>query len=129
MNGEEGKTEAAGGEWKDGMVKANIRSFGRYMVLVDTIAPQLKPLNLSGSPDMSLKPSIRFRVNDQQSGVRSYEGYIDNHWVLFEYDLKNDLVFYQFDPKRLKRGKYHELELYIIDNKDNIAYYYTEFYW
>ncbi len=129
MNGEEGKTEAAGGEWNDGMVKANIRSFGRYMVLVDTIAPELKPLNLGGSQDMSSKSSIRFRIKDQQSGVKSYEGYIDNHWALFEYDLKNDLVFYQFDPKRLKRGKYHELELYIIDNKDNIAYYYTEFYW
>jgi hypothetical protein len=78
---------------------------------------------------MSAKPSIRFRVKDQQSGIKSYEGYIDNHWVLIEYDLKNDLVFYRFDLKRLERGKNHEMELYIIDNKDNIAYYYTEFYW
>jgi hypothetical protein len=129
LNGEDGHTEAAGGEWKDGMVRAKVRSFGRYTVLVDTLAPELKPLNLGGSRDMSAKPSIRFRVKDQQSGIKSYEGYIDNHWVLIEYDLKNDLVFYRFDLKRLERGKNHEMELYIIDNKDNIAYYYTEFYW
>jgi hypothetical protein len=129
LNGENGHTQAAGGEWKDGMVRARIRSFGRYTVLVDTLAPEVKPLNLGGSRDMSAKPSIRFRVRDQQSGIKSYEGYIDNHWVLFEYDLKNDLAFYRFDPKRLERGKNHELELYIIDNKDNIAYYYTDFYW
>jgi hypothetical protein len=129
LNGEEGHTEAAGGEWKDGMVRAKIRSFGRYTVLVDTIPPELKPLNLGGSSEMSAKTSIRFRARDLQSGIKSYEGYIDNHWVLIEYDLKNDLVFYRFDPKRLDRGKMHELELYIIDNKDNIAYYYTDFYW
>ncbi len=129
LNGEEGQTESAGGEWKDGMVRSKIRSFGRYTVLIDTIAPEIKPLNLGGSRDMNAKSSIRFRVRDQQSGIKSYEGYIDNHWVLIEYDLKNNLVFYRFDPKRLERGKNHELELYIIDNKDNIAYYYTDFYW
>ncbi|MCK5464704.1 MAG: hypothetical protein KAI95_16865, partial [Bacteroidales bacterium] len=129
LNGEDGHTEAAGGEWKEGMVRSKIRTFGRYTVLVDTIAPELNPLNLGGSKDMSAKTSIRFRVRDQESGIKSYEGYIDNHWVLIEYDLKNNLVFYRFDPERLERGKNHELELYIIDNKDNIAYYYTDFYW
>lgn len=129
LNGEDGHTEAAGGEWKDGMVRTKIHSFGRYTVLVDTIAPELIPLNLGGSRDMSAKTSIRFRVRDEESGIKSYEGYIDNHWVLIEYDLKHNLVYYRFDPKRLERGIKHELELYIIDNKDNIAYYYTDFYW
>jgi hypothetical protein len=129
MNGEEGHTEAAGGVWENGMVKTKIRSFGRYMVLVDTIDPVVEPLNLGRSRNMSDKTAIRFRVRDQQSGIKSYEGYIDNYWSLIEYDLKNNLVFYRFDPKRLERGKNHELELYIIDNKDNITYYYTDFYW
>lgn len=129
MNGEEGPMVAAGGMWEDGLVRTKIRSFGRYTVLVDTIEPEIKPLNLGGSRDMSAKPSIRFRVRDLQSGIRSYEGYIDNHWVLVEYDLKYNLVYYRFDTERLERGKSHELELYIIDNKDNIAYYYTDFYW
>ena len=111
------------------MVRSKIRSFGRYTVLVDTIDPEIKPLNLGVSLNMSSKTSIRFRVRDQQSGIKSYEGYIDNHWVLIEYDLKNNLVFFSFDPERLERGKNHEFELYIIDNKNNIAYYYTDFYW
>jgi hypothetical protein len=129
LNGEDGHTVAAGGEWKEGMVRTKIRSFGRYTVLVDTNAPELTPLNLGISRNMSAKTSIRFRVRDLESGIKSYEGYIDNHWVLIEYDLKNNLVYYRFDPDRLERGKNHELELYIIDNKDNIAYYYTDFYW
>jgi len=129
MNGEDGHMEAVGGKWEDGMVRTKIRSFGRYTVLADTIDPEVKPLNVGGSRDMSAKTSIRFRVRDQQSGIKSYEGYIDNHWVLMEYDLKNNLVLYRFDPERLERNKNHEIELYIIDNKDNIAYYYNDFYW
>jgi hypothetical protein len=129
MNGEDGHTEAAGGAWEEGMVRSKIRSFGRYTVLVDTIDPEIIPLNLGGSRNMSSKTSIRFRVRDQQSGIKSYEGYIDNHWVLIEYDLKNNLVFFRLDPEWLERGKTHEFELYIIDYKNNIAYYYTDFYW
>ncbi len=127
---EEGEITSAGGEWAEGMITTPIRDFGRYTVLVDTIPPEILPLDLDGSGENAGKnESIRFRVTDKLSGIKSYEGYIDNQWVLFEYDAKNDLVFYRFDPKRLDAGSDHELELYIIDNKENIAYYYNEFYW
>ena len=126
---EEGEISAAGGEWKEGMVYTQIREFGQYMVLIDTTAPVIRSLDLDDSGDAIRRKDIRFKVIDETSGIKSYEGYIDNKWVLFEYDVKNDLVSYRFDPERLSPGQNHELELYIIDNKENIAYYYAEFYW
>ena len=105
----------------------DIREFGRYTVLIDTIPPEIRPLKVE--TDMSEHSSIRFLATDELSGIKSYEGYIDNEWALFEYDLKNDLVYYTFDASRIKRASQHEIELYIIDNKDNISYYYAEFYW
>jgi murein DD-endopeptidase MepM/ murein hydrolase activator NlpD len=128
MDGDNGFT-SEGGEWKNGAVSTQIREFGRFTVLVDTTDPEITSLDLDGSGDPFTGKSIRFRVTDDLSGIRSYEGYIDNRWALFEYDLKNDLVFYRIDPGRLASGKSHELELYITDNKDNIAYFYSEFYW
>ena len=126
---EENGYTSEGGEWKDGMVHTEIREFGQFTVLVDTTDPEITSLDLNGSGDPFTGKTIRFRVSDDLSGIRSYEGYIDNHWALFEYDLKNDLVYYRIDPGRLQSGKSHELELYITDNKENIAYYYGEFYW
>ena len=73
-------------------------------------------------------PVRDFKVTDDLSGIKSYTGYIDNEWVLFEYDPKSDKIFYTFDEKRLDYGKNHELELYIIDNKDNAASYFLMFY-
>ena len=63
------------------------------------------------------------------SGIKSYNGFIDNNWALFEYDQKNDLLFYTMDEERIEKNKEHELELFVIDNKGNIATYYTTFNW
>jgi hypothetical protein len=125
----EGKWEYAGGEWDNGFVTGAISAFGNYAVSIDTTPPVIKPLNFSGIPDMSEMNSILFRVKDDLSGIMSYEGYIDGEWALFEYDAKNDLVFYNFDPERISKESNHDLELYVIDNKQNINFYYTEFYW
>jgi hypothetical protein len=126
---QDGNWQSAGGEWDNGFVKTKISQFGSYSVSIDTTAPMITPLNLTGSNNMSDKSSIQFRINDALSGIQSYEGYIDNEWALFEYDAKNNLVFYKFDPDRIDQNQNHELELYIVDNKDNISFYYTEFYW
>ena len=127
--GDDDGISAAGGEWNEGMLTTQIREFGRYLVLIDTTTTEIHSLDLDGSENPVEKESIRFTVTDETSGIKSYEGYIDNEWVLFEYDTKNDLVFYRFDPERLESGREHELELYITDNKENIAYYYATFYW
>jgi murein DD-endopeptidase MepM/ murein hydrolase activator NlpD len=125
----EGKWQYTSGEWDNGFVKGMIPGFGNYAVSIDTSSPVIKPLNFSGIPDLSDMNSILFKVKDELSGIMSYEGYIDGDWALFEYDAKNDLVFYKFDPERISKEQNHELELYVIDNKQNINFYYTEFYW
>ncbi len=129
MVSDEGEIESVGGQWKDGRVITEILSFGNFTVALDTLPPKIIPLVQNGRTDMSREQSVRFRVTDDLSGIKSYEGYIDNRWALFEYDPKNDLVSYTFDASRINRGSQHELELYITDNKENISYYYTEFYW
>jgi hypothetical protein len=126
---EEGELNFMGGEINDGWIVTETRSFGQYAVAIDTAEPEIKPVNIPESLDMTGKSSIRFVVTDDLSGIQSYEGYINNEWALFEYDAKNDIVYYSFDPERITKGSSHELELYIIDNKDNISFYYTEFYW
>ena len=73
--------------------------------------------------------SIRLRIKDGLSGIDSYEGFIDNNWVLFEYDPKNDLLYYIFDPDRLTSGSSHELEVYVKDKAGNPAAFHTTFNW
>ena len=126
---EDQEIKAAGGEYKEGAVVASLRSFGKYAISLDTIAPEIIPLNGSGSSDLSGKKRLRFIIRDHLSGIEKYEGYIDNEWVLFEYDLKNDLLNYTFDSERITIGSDHELELYVRDAKGNVNLFHTSFTW
>lgn len=126
---DEAAVEAAGGEYKEGAVVASLRNFGKFAVGLDTIAPEIIPLNGSAGRDLSGRRSIAFTIRDELSGIGRYEGYIDNSWVLFEYDPKNDLLIYTFDNNRLKSGTSHELELYVTDEKGNSNLFRSAFTW
>ena len=124
----DGKTISSGGEFINGYVVANLKEFGDYFVMIDTVAPQI----ISILKDRSIihpDSTIRFTIKDDLSGIKTYNGYIDNNWALFEYDLKNDLLYYIIDEQRINKNTDHELELLVIDQKGNINTYYTTLYW
>ncbi len=118
---------SAGGTWNNGYVTGRTNRFGKYTVAIDTIPPEIVPLNISGNRDMSGENGIRFRIKDELSGIGSYNGYIDGEWVLFEYDAKNDLLFYHFDPGRIGKGKERELVLKVEDRRGNESAYRVNF--
>jgi len=120
---------AAGGEYAEGSVVASLRNFGSFAIGLDTIAPRITPRNGAVTGDLSGRDQLSFTILDNLSGIEHYEGYIDNRWVLFEYDPKNDLLVYQFDEERIGRGREHELELYVKDSKGNINLFHTTFTW
>ncbi|MGC9374635.1 MAG: M23 family metallopeptidase [Bacteroidales bacterium] len=127
-NGKAEKIIFCGGEIEGDFITAQTRSFGTYTVLVDTIAPTIQPIKYNETlihPDRQIK----FLITDELSGIQSFNGFIDNEWALFEYDAKNDLLFYAMDKEKLQKNKKHELELFVIDNKGNIATYYSTFNW
>ena len=115
--------------WKGDRVSARINKLGKYTLVVDTIAPVIIPANIKSGAIMNSQSSIRFTVKDNLSGVYEYQGYIDNSWVLFEYDPKNELIVYTFDRERLKSGVEHQLELYVKDAVGNQKIYHTKFIW
>ncbi|OFX22946.1 MAG: hypothetical protein A2041_00285 [Bacteroidetes bacterium GWA2_31_9b] len=117
-----------GGVFINGYLTTQLKEFGNFVVLVDTVVPEIKNIQKDNSivhPDNSIK----FIVKDMLSGIKSYNGYIDNNWALFEFDPKNDLLVYFLDEQKIKKNSNHEIELFIIDNKGNINTYYSTFNW
>jgi len=114
---EEETYEYAGGEFINGFISTNVRSFGKYVVMVDRKPPQIKPFIINNQ-------KISFKIEDELSGISSYNGYINGEWVLFEYDPKNDLLVYRINRERLPKASRYELELYVSDALNNVATYY-----
>ena len=72
---------------------------------------------------------IRFTITDNFSGISTYNGWINGQWALFEFDAKNNLLYYKFDDERLARNSQHALELIVTDSKGNTAEYRATFTW
>lgn len=115
--------------WKGSRINAKINKFGKYTLVVDTIPPVIQAINIRNGWDLSAEQSLRFRVTDDLSGISEYRGYIDHSWVLFEYDPKNELLFYTFDPERIEKGSNHNLELIVTDLAGNEKQFVSEFLW
>lgn len=117
--GSNGSLSWAGGSWNGQAVESNLRTFGEFVVTVDTTGPSIRPLNIQSGSNMAGVGEIRVRIQDDFSGISTYYGTIDGEWVLFEYDAKYSLLRHRFE-RSLPRGS-HELVLEVEDNKGNVT--------
>ena len=122
-----GKIFSATGKYVDGWVEGNIRVLGNYTLAVDTVKPKITPLSMVNKKTGKVADKIQFKISDNLSGIGTYRGTIDGHWVLFEYDLKNNLLSYVFDKKRFQFNKKHTINLEVTDYKGNTSTYKTNF--
>ena len=127
--GANGRRTNTGGAYSDGVVRATSRVFGEFAIGVDTVPPRITPVNIRNGANMRGVESIRFTITDNFSGISTYNGWINGQWALFEYDAKNNLLFYKFDPERLSRNSQHEIVLKVTDAKENTAEFRANFSW
>ncbi|RLD61522.1 MAG: hypothetical protein DRI95_14135 [Bacteroidetes bacterium] len=120
-----GSFKSIGGKLIDNYVISKTNILGNFVVLVDTIAPVIKPINIGKNSVLNQK-TVRFKIFDNLSGIKSYNGYIDNKWVLFKYDAKYHLIKCDLGKENIKIGK-HKLILKVSDYKENVATYESNF--
>ncbi|MFH2142127.1 MAG: M23 family metallopeptidase [Bacteroidota bacterium] len=118
-----------GGDYEDGFIKTKTINFGKYTLLIDTTPPVIKPLNIYNNAKFIKDNSIRIKITDNLSGIKSYNGYIDGKWVLFEYEPKKAQIEYFFDTKVVKNHNKHQLLIEVTDDRDNISAFQCEFYY
>ena len=124
-----GNRSNVGGAYRDGTVNATSSVFGEFAIGVDTVPPVITPINIRNGAQMRGVKNMRFKITDDFSGISSYNGWINGQWALFEYDAKNNLLYYTFDADRLTKNTQHTLELKVADNKGNTSEYKINFTW
>jgi hypothetical protein len=125
-----GKVISEGGRWNNGWITAKVNGFGKYAVIADTLKPVIKPVSFKNKGWYAQGDKLVFKITDDLSGIKTYNGYIDDKWALFEYDAKSNNLFYILDPERLnKSGGLHEVKLYIMDERNNVESFKGSFYY
>lgn len=120
-----GKFSSIGGEWKSNYLTAKTKYFGGFSVLLDTQPPTIKPINIYNGKNMVNNSGIIIKIGDNLSGIKTYNGYIDNKWIIMEYDAKKARLSHTFED--ITPGE-HEFKLEVIDgvgNKNIVTYKFT----
>ena len=107
--------------------KSSTKSLGRYTLGIDTINPSISPIGFKENDWISNFSNLKIKVNDVGSGIRSYNGWINNKWILFELNTKKGILVYDFDDNVVRKAK-NNLHIEIIDNVGNRTEYKTTFY-
>ena len=107
--------------------KSSTKSLGRYTLGIDTINPSISPIGFKENDWISNFSNLKIKVNDIGSGIRSYNGWINNKWILFELNTKKGILVYDFDDNIVRKAK-NNLHIEIIDNVGNRTEYKTTFY-
>ncbi|KIO76688.1 peptidase M23 [Pedobacter lusitanus] len=114
-----------GGVYDNGYVKATPRNFGSFYITIDTIPPTIIPVNIAAGKNMAGTVKMIFKIRDNLSGIKSFNGYIDGNWVLMEFDTKTATLWHSFD-ERTSSGQ-HQLKLVVEDLKGNSKTYSINF--
>lgn len=124
-----GEVSSHGGIYRNGWVTANPSVFGKFFLAVDTVPPVIRPVSFKNEGKYGAGQVISFRISDVTNGISKYSGTVDDSWVLFEYDAKNNLISYKIDPSRLKSQVMHELAITVTDGMNNSRSFTGKFFY
>lgn len=114
----QGKPSPQGGRWSEGRVITDVKAFGNYTVMVDTVPPVIANVDLRS--DMRGRQGFSIRITDDLSGIGSYRGTLDGQWILLEYEPKTNTLSHTFDRHSSATGK-RAFKLEVKDERGNVA--------
>ncbi|MEM7107465.1 MAG: M23 family metallopeptidase [Bacteroidota bacterium] len=99
-----------GGTWKSGKIDFVTRNFGRFTIAYDSIPPKVQALVVNAD-------QLKFRIEDKLTGLKKFDCYVNDDWVLMNYDYKRKLIWSEkLDEKVPFQGS---VKLIVIDNVNN----------
>lgn len=111
---------------KDQEFSAYIYSLGTHQLFYDNVKPTIVPNNFKEGDDFTKLTNLEFTIEDNLSGIKSYNGFINGKWVLFEYDYKTKKILHTVDSTFFNQEK-NILKVVIIDNVGNSTIFETFF--
>ena len=109
--------------WDGDYMSARSRSFGNYSIRIDTVVPEIVPVNIGEGKDISGQQTIQVKIRDRETGIKKYRATLNDRWILMEYDPKKQLLIYEYD-QRLQNG-INQFKLIVEDMLGNEKVYKT----
>lgn len=117
-----------GNRFENGFLKASSKTLGSFYIKKDSIPPNVEFLNIQDSKWYSNLDKIKIKGYDNETGIKSYSAWINEKWILLEYDIKKKLFFYDFSDRVNSENIANNLKVEIKDNVGNTTIKEITFY-
>jgi murein DD-endopeptidase MepM/ murein hydrolase activator NlpD len=111
---------------KDSVFSAKVKTLGKYKLVTDTLAPKVSIAKPIEGKWVS-QDAIQLQIFDLGSGIKTYNGFLNGQWVLFEYDNKTRTITHYFNDDFLLNGA-NELKVIVTDAMGNSTTFETHFF-
>lgn len=112
---------------KGNVYSTRVRSLGKYTLATDTTAPTISIAKAVEGRWISNEKKIQLSISDSGSGIKSYNGYLNGKWILFEYDYKTRKITHYFSDGIVAEGA-NDLKVIVTDQVGNTATFETRFF-
>jgi hypothetical protein len=112
---------------KENVFNTKVKILGKYALVSDAVAPKISIAAPVEGKWISEQKTIQFSIYDELSGIKSYNGYLNGKWVLFEYDNKTRKLTHYFSDGIAVDGA-NDLKIVVTDNVGNSTTFETRFF-
>jgi hypothetical protein len=103
------------------------KTLGKFKLARDTVAPKISIAKPIEGKWITSQQTIQLSIGDSLSGIKSYNGYLNGKWILFEYENKTKKITHHFSDGIVADGK-NDLKVVVIDNVGNSTIFETHFF-
>ncbi len=112
---------------KGDVFSTKVKTLGKYALVLDVIPPKISIAKPIEGKWLTNNKYIQFTIADDLSGIKSYNGYLNGKWILFEYDNKTKKIIHNFSDGIVAEGA-NELKIIVVDNCGNSTIFETQFF-
>ena len=112
---------------KDSTFLTKVKILGKYALVSDTIAPKISIATPIEGKWLTEQKTIQLTISDDVAGIKSYNGFLNGKWILFEYDNKTRKVIHHFAEGVVAEGA-NDLKVVVVDNVGNSSTFETRFF-
>jgi len=113
--------------FKGNLYTAKSRTLGKYTLAIDTTPPVITIAKPIEGRWLSAEKTIQLSIRDSGSGIKSYNGYLNGNWILFEYDAKTKKITHNFSDGIVAEGA-NDLKVVVTDQVGNAATFESHFF-
>lgn len=103
---------------KENTLYTSSKSLGKFTLASDTWFPSIKPIGFKENQWLTKFKTLKVKIYDKGSGIKSFRGEINGKWILMEYNPKKGILTYNFSDNIIETTT-HILKVIVTDNVNN----------